>query len=117
MNKSLSIGEFSVELRKIDNSRYIRFHSNENLGCASPYESKKSYVKVKLENNDILTFYHIGDINCGDFSLFATFSQSDLSRLKKSPIKTVRISGTDYYHDIDSLEWDKFFMDKLECIK
>jgi len=117
MNKSLSIGEFSVELRKVDNSRYIWFHSSQDLGCASSYENNKSYVKIKLENDDILTFYHIGDVDCGDFSLFARLSQSDIARLKKSPIKTVRLSGTDYYHDIDSIEWNTFFADKLECIK
>lgn len=117
MNKSLSIGEFSVELRKIDDSRYIWFHSSQDLGCASSYENNKSYVKIKLENDDILTFYHIGDVDCRDFSLVARLSQSDISRLKQSSIKTLRLSGTDYQHDIDSIKWSTFFFDKLDCIK
>jgi hypothetical protein len=71
---------------------------------------------MKLENNDILTFYHIGGIDCGKFSLLVRFSQSDIDRLNKSIIKTVRLNGTDYYHDIALIKWRTFFNDKLKCI-
>lgn len=113
----LSIGEISIELRRIENSRFIWFHSYRDLGCTSSYDNNKSYVKIKLENNDILTFHHIGDVDCSEFSLLTRLTLSDINRLKKSPIKTIRLSGTDYYHDVKVVKWNTFFADKLKCIE
>jgi hypothetical protein len=114
---SYSIGEINIELQKNGSSKYIWFHTNNDLGCSSSYDNNKSYVKVKLENGVIVTFYHIGKTDCSDFSLFAKLTSTDILKLKKSPIKSIRLSGTDYYHDVKSVEWKTFFIDKIDCIK
>lgn len=106
-----------IELYKKGKNKYIFFRLLNDIGCASPYNSDKSFVKVKLENNDILTFYHSWDIDCNSFNLKADLSQSDILRLKKSPIKSVRLQGTDYYHDVSEIEYKEFFIDKLKCIE
>lgn len=110
-------GELYFQLIKLGSNKYLRIHSSYDLGCTSSYDNNKSYVKIKLENNTILTFYHIGDIDCGKFELFANLSNSDIEILKKSQIKTVRLSGTEYIQDIKKIEWSSFFIDKLSCIK
>ncbi|CAM1370589.1 conserved exported hypothetical protein [Tenacibaculum litopenaei] len=110
-------GEVRIELRKIDNSKFIWFHLNQDLGCAVSYRNRRSFVKVKLKNNQIVSFYHFGDTDCGDFSIVAKLTNSDISKLKKSPIKSIRFSGTKYYHDVKMVTWDTFFIDKLDCIK
>lgn len=109
--------ELSISLRKINNAKYIVFYSDNNLGCTSSYDTKPSYVKVRLQNGSIVTFYHRGDIDCSDFRLFGRITQNDIIKLKKSPIKSFRLSGTDYYHDVKSVFWDTFFIDKLGCIE
>jgi hypothetical protein len=45
------------------------------------------------------------------------FSEKDIINLKKSPIKTIRFNGDKYYHDIKTVPWKTFFIDKLDCIK
>ncbi len=110
-------GELKIQLRRYGSSKYIRIKSFHDLGCTSSYSSNKSTVKFKLENGDIVTFYHSDDIDCGNFDLLGKLTQNDIIRLKKSPIKTVRLSGTDYYHDFKSVKWNNFFIDKLDCIK
>ncbi|WP_157962189.1 SH3 domain-containing protein [Winogradskyella aurantiaca] len=105
----------SIQLGKYGN-KYVRFYLRSDLGCASPYDP--SYVAVKLENNDILTFYHKGDVECeGVFILLAYLSNSDINRLKKSPIKTIRFSGTEGYQDERSFYYPELFIEKLSCIK
>lgn len=117
--RQLSMDYISVKLLKINENKYIRFSISEDLGCASSYNSNKSFVKVKLMNNDILTFNHFGDTDCSDFNIIGKLSNSELNRLKRSPIKTIRFSGTKFYHDTkeDDIEWKTFFIDKLDCIK
>lgn len=107
----------TVQLYKIGLENYVIFHSFQDLGCASPYSNNQSYVKVKLQNDDIVSFYHSSDVDCGSFRLFARLTKNDLSRLKKSPIKTVRLSGTEYYHDIEEIEYKEYFIDKLKCLE
>lgn len=108
--------QIGVGLQKVGNEKFIRFYSRKDLGCASSYKNDRSFVKVKLENNQIVSFYHFGDTDCGDFSIIARLTQSDILKLKKSPIKSIRLSGTKYYHDIKKVEWKTFFIDKLNCI-
>ncbi|MFL0093635.1 hypothetical protein R5N98_02875 [Tenacibaculum maritimum] len=110
-------GEVRIELRKLNNSKFVWFHLNQDLGCAVSYKNKRSFVKIKLKNNQIVSFYHFGDTDCGDFSIVANLTNSDISKLKKSPIKSIRFNGTEYYHDIKTVIWDTFFIDKLDCIK
>jgi len=106
-----------ISLSKVGNSKYVYFGLDSDLGCASPYNNDRSYVKVKLENNDILTFYHSGDIDCAEFTLKGKLSNSEILRLKSSPIKTIRLQGTKYYHDEINFDFDDFFIKKLKCIK
>jgi len=111
------IDELNIQLRRVGNQKLIFFYSYKDLGCVSSYNNNKSYVNVKLEDNLIIKFPHIGDIDCGHFVLKAQLNQSDISKLKKSPIKIVRLEGTDYYHDVKEIEWKDFFIDKLNCIQ
>lgn len=106
-----------IQLRKYGNSKYVEIKSTLDLGCTSPYSSGKSNVKLKLKNGDIITFYHIGDIDCGSFNLLGKLTLNDIIRLKKSSIKTVRLSGTKFYHDFKNLFFENFFIKKLDCIK
>ena len=110
-------GEIRIQLEKTGNTKYIWFFTYFDLGCASSYSNDQSYIKVKLENGDILTFYHIGDIDCGDFTLVSRLTENEIIRLKKSPIKSFRLSGTKYSNDIVGIKWTTFFQDKLDCIK
>jgi hypothetical protein len=107
---------FKIQLSKIGNSKYINFFAFLDIGCTSPFETNKSYVKVKLENNQIVTFYHRGKIDCGKFGLIGLITNSDILKLKKSPIKEFRFNGTDYYMDFIEIDWNTFFIDQLKCI-
>jgi hypothetical protein len=109
-------GNIHLELRKIDLNKYLRISLSRDLGCAVSFTNDKSWVKFKLENNQIVTFYHRGDVDCGDFSIFARISNNDIKKLKESPIKTIRFQGNKYYHDENSVFWKSFFIDKLDCI-
>ncbi|MBD0822603.1 hypothetical protein [Aestuariibaculum marinum] len=113
----LVVRELRIQLARVKNEKFVIF-SSYDLGCTSPYKSSKSYVKVKLENNDIITFYHHGDIDCGDeFRLYGRISESEIARLKSSEIKTVRLSGTEGYLDVDVDYFKDFFIKKLKCIE
>lgn len=71
-----------VTLKRYGVNKYVEIDYNGDLGCVSPYSNDRSFVKFKLENNDIITFYHSGDIDCSDFVLFGKLSNSEISRLK-----------------------------------
>jgi hypothetical protein len=105
-----------IMLRSINSIKSIGFLLNRNLGCASSYDNNKSNIKIKLENNTIVTFYHYTNLDCGDFTLFGRLSKNDIIKLKSSPIKTIRFTGTDYYHDSKNIVDKNFFIDQLDCI-
>lgn len=105
-----------IQLRKIGSEKYVIFKSNSDLGCTSSYKNNQSYVKIKLENNDIVTFYHRSDVDCGDYRLFGRITQSDINKLKKSEIKNIRLVGTKYKKDILVTDFKNIFMKKLDCI-
>lgn len=109
-------GKISIELKKLNKSKFLRFYLSEDLGCAISFKKNRSYVKIKLENNTIVSFYHFGDTDCGDFSIVANLTKSDIYKLKQSPIKTIRFSGSKFYHDEKDIRWSTFFIDKLDCI-
>lgn len=109
-------GNLTVELYKKGKSKYVFFNLFSDLGCASSYSNDKSFVKVKLENNDIITLYHSWDIDCSSFKLKSRLSNDDILRLKKSKIKSMRFQGTKYYHDISGIAYKEFFIEKLKCL-
>lgn len=116
-NAESEYGMLSIQLVRINNKKYVNFMSNSDLGCTSPNSSNKSFVSVKLENGDIIKFYHKGRLDCGTFDLTGGLSESEIIRLKKSPIKIIRLTGTDSYNDYNDITWKMFFIDKLNCIK
>jgi len=114
---SFENGRLNVSILKLENQNYLRIYTTDDVGCASYYDSNKSSVIFKLENGDKVKFYHTGQVNCRDFELLGKLSNSEIVRLKKSPIEMVRVEGTKHYSDIDNLIWKTFFQDKLDCIE
>jgi hypothetical protein len=118
LNNSGSLEELALSLYRLGSSKYLIINSNMTLGCVSPYKHNRSKVEFKLENGQIVSFYHSGDVDCaGRYKLEGRLTYSDEQKLKASNIKSVRLTGTDYYHDITSLKWKTFFKDKLDCLK
>lgn len=109
--------DFMIGLGSYNDSKRVYIKVFWELGCVSPYSYDRSYVKFKLENNDIITFYHSGEVDCGDFVLSGKLSKAEISRLKKSPIKSIRVRGTKFYKDIEEIKFKTFFIDKLSCIE
>ncbi|WNH13117.1 hypothetical protein [Thalassobellus suaedae] len=107
----------SVELYKYGQKVCVFFNLKQDLGCASYLPSNRSSVKVTLENNQIITFYHSWDMYCGDFSFKGRLSSSQINRLKTSPIKSISLKGTKHSIDILNIAYNEFFMDKLKCIE
>ena len=70
---------------------------------------------VMLENEDVITFYHSSKLDCGEFELWGNVSNSEIIRLKKSPIKAIKLTGTDYYDTVEQFEWPTYFIDQLKC--
>jgi len=97
--------------------KYLIFDANMDLGCASSYKNNISYVKIKLENGKIVTFYHFNDIDCSSPTrIYGKLTPNDINNLKRSRIKTIRIMGTKYYHDYN-VNFNDLFINKLDCIK
>ncbi|MFI1770906.1 hypothetical protein [Thalassobellus citreus] len=111
LNKNLT-----VELYKYGQKECVFFNLNEDLGCASYLPRNRSSVKVILENNLSINFYHSWDMDCGNFSFKANLSASQIAKLKESPIKSIRLKGTEDSTTIIDIEYKEFFMDKLKCI-
>ncbi len=107
----------NIELFKQGQSQNIFFNLNDNLGCASYFSNGRSYVKVILENNDIITIYHSWEMDCENFSLKGKLTASNIEKLKKSPIKSMSLHGTKKSIDITNISYREFFIDKLDCIE
>lgn len=105
-----------IELYRKNNKKYVFFNYQGSLGCASFYSDNRSFVKVTLENNDVITFHHSWYMDCGDFSLKGSLSNSNMEKLQKSPIKSMVLHGTKASKEIENLEYKEFFIDKLKCI-
>ncbi|WP_295985023.1 hypothetical protein [uncultured Algibacter sp.] len=113
LNKNLT-----VELYKQGRKTDVFFNLSEDLGCATYLPNQRSSVKITLENNRIVNFYHSWDIECGELFLFkARLSSININILKKSPIKSIVIHGTQGYKEINFIEYKEFFIDKLKCIE
>lgn len=106
-----------IRLFRVNKTKYIQFYTSNDLGCTSPYNHNKSYVKIKLKNNKIITLENIDEINCGDYKMTSILLESQIKALSSSPIESIRLSGTDYYQDYKEFKWKTFFIDKLKCIK
>ena len=106
-----------IKIKKYGNSFLIYVSIDMSLGCASSYSHNKSFVKFKLENEDVITVFHTADIECSDFTLIGSISKSQINRLKVSPIKYIRLQGTEYYKDLDMISYNNFFIDKLKCVE
>jgi len=113
LNKNLT-----VELYKQGRKTDVFFNLSEDLGCATYLPNQRSSVKITLENNRIVNFYHSWDIECDELFLFkARLSSININILKKSPIKSIVIHGTQGYKEINFIEYKEFFIDKLKCIE
>ena len=108
--------KLTVELYRQGQSINIFFNLLEDLGCASYLPSNRSYVKVTLENNQKITFYHSWNIDCADFSFKGKMSNSQMINLKKSPIKSIFFKGTKHSSEVANIEYKEFFIDKLKCL-
>lgn len=106
-----------IQFNRIGNLKFIVFKTDRDLGCASPYSSSKSYVKVRLENNQIVTFYHFNDIDCGSFALYGKLTNNDIKMLKSSEVVSIRLSGTKHYTDIEKIKFKDIFIQKLKCLE
>lgn len=100
-------------MRKIGNLKYLWIHLARDLGCAVSFKERESNVKIKLKNGNIVSFNHHGKTGCSDFSIVSRLTYNAISRLKKSPIKTIRFMGTDHFHDVKNIKWGSFFIDKF----
>ncbi len=105
----------AIQLYSKGSKKKIVFGASLELGCASPHKTNRSKVMVMLENEDVITFYHSSKLDCGEFELWGNVSNSELIRLKKSPIKAIKLTGTDYYDTIEKFEWPTYFIDQLKC--
>lgn len=116
--KSQRIGKskyyyLNMELRRFDDSYLIFARYTGDLGCVS----SDSYIMVKLENGETIKLINFGDIDCGDNApMYFDLSKENFNKLINSPVDKIRVSGTEYYADIDMLK-PKFFIDYLKCIE
>ena len=106
----------TAELYKRGNSKQVFFNLSQDLGCASYLPSNRSYVKVTLENNQVVTFFHSWNIDCGNFRFKGVMSNSQINILQKSPIKSISLHGTKHSVYIEQIDYKEFFMDKLKCL-
>ncbi|MEP4781282.1 MAG: cell envelope integrity protein TolA [Algibacter sp.] len=106
----------TVELHRQGRVLNIFFNLSEDLGCASYLPNNRSTVKVTLENNQVITFYHSWNMDCGDFSFKGKLSKAQILKLEQSPIKSIKLKGTKYSSEITNLDYKEFFIDKLSCL-
>ena len=107
----------TIELYKQGRNTNIFFNLSKDLGCASYLSNNRSTVKVTLENNQTITFYHSWNIECGEFNFKGRLSNSQIMKLKYFPIKSIRFRGTEKTHEITNIDYKVFFIDKLKCIE
>ncbi len=106
----------TVELHRQGIKTSVFFNLSQNLGCASYLPNQRSTVKVTLENNKVIAFYHSWDIECGEFLFKASLSNSKIIHLKASPIKHIVFKGTKGTLKLTDITNKSFFVDMLKCI-
>ena len=105
-----------IELYRIGNKKHVFMNFDGQLGCASYFSHNRSSAKIKLENNVIVTIYHSWNVDCGKFSLKGILTNSSISKLKESPIKSIKLQGTKGFIEIENIKYKEFFKDKLGCL-
>ena len=108
--------DLTVELHRQGYKTSVFFNLSKNLGCASYLPNQRSTVKVTLENNKVVSFYHSWDIECGEFLFKASLSSSKVLSLKQSPIKSIQLKGTKSTLKITDVTNKTFFIEMLTCI-
>ncbi len=72
---------------------------------------------MKLKNGNQVRFNHSGDVDCSDhFEITANLTNSDILKLMKSPIETIRYAGADFYRDERDFDFPEFFINKIKCL-
>ena len=107
----------TIELYKQGRKTNVFINSKEDLGCVSYFTNNRSSTKITLENNQVVSFYHSWDMECGQFLFKGNLSQSQMNILKKSPIKSIRLRGTKGSKEVIEIAYKEFFMDKLKCLE
>jgi hypothetical protein len=107
----------TVELYRQNRKIDVFFNYDGDLGCASYLPNQRSSVKVTLENNITIAFYHSWDIECGQFLFKARLSNAQMNSLGESPIKSILLRGTEGSKQINYIQYKEFFIDKLKCIQ
>ena len=103
----------NMELRRFDDSYLIYARYTGDLGCVS----SDSYIMIKLKNGETIKLINFGKIDCGDNAqMYFDLSKENFNKLLQSPVDKIRVSGTEYYADIDMLK-PNFFIDYLKCIE
>jgi hypothetical protein len=105
-----------IELYRNGGKKYVFINYNGDLGCATYFTRNRSFAKIELENGAIVSVFHTWDINCGAFSLKGMLSSSASSKLKSSPIKSIRLQGTKSSAIIENIDYKTFFIDKMKCL-
>jgi hypothetical protein len=113
----------------VDDRYFFYITAYLDLGCIGSDDK----VMVKFEDDEVLTFHHIGKIECGTTSFSCIFVDGDLDqydnnnfvkdveernleKFKTTPISKIRLDGSDSYHDFDVT--DKYFMmNALSCLE
>lgn len=113
---STEIDDLRIVLGNDNGTKIFSIGPIHDLGCTSPLNHNKSSAKIKLENGEIVTFYHSGQLDCRKFGLDGIISPTDYTKLMESPIKTIRLQGTERYHDYDFIVYKDILIDKLKCI-
>lgn len=106
-----------IQLVNFEGLRYLIFSTNIDLGCVSPYSNKRSTAFVKLESGQIVKFYHSGDIDCSGYELKGRITTGEMKILQESRVQSIRLEGTEYYHDFEVIDYPEIFKDKIKCIK
>lgn len=109
--------KLTVELHRQGQSKNVFLNLSEDLGCASYFTHNRSYVKITLENDEVVTLYHTWDMDCGNFSFKSKLSDQKIENLMQSPIKSIWLQGTEGYHEITNVINKSFFIDYLKCIE
>ncbi|MCB4806739.1 hypothetical protein LG651_00640 [Tamlana sp. 62-3] len=109
--------QLNIELLREGSTTKIHFNFAEDLGCVDYVPSRRSTVRVILENDQSLTFYHSGSLDCNFFSLKANLSESYISLLKQSPIKSINLKASKGEVLLTDINYKTFFIEKLKCIE
>lgn len=103
----------NMYLSRINDNYYISAIYTGDLGCVS----SNSFIIIKLINEKTIKLFHKGEIECGDnLVMLFHLEEEDYNSLLQSYVDKIRVSGTEYYADIEMVK-PNFFIDFLKCIE